>query len=569
MQEEIRKFFKGDVENSNETLEKYSHDASIFEVKPELVVFPKNRDDVKALVKWVGDNKQKYPNLSLTARSAGTCMSGGAINESIIIDFTRYMNKIYEVNNVAQYSIKTKNPINPQEIEISGTAVVEPGCYYRDFEKKTLEKNLLLPCYTASKSLNAMGGMVGNNSGGEKTLVYGKTEDYIKSLQVVLTDGQEYEVKPLTKDELLVKISQNNFEGNLYKEIYNLVIENKEDLEKAKPKVSKNSAGYYLWNVWDEEKQVFDLTKLIVGSQGTLGIVTKITLHLIEPKPFSKLVVVFLRDIKILPNLVSKILEHNPETLESYDDKTFLLVLKYIWSFVKLLGLKNFFRLMFSFGPEIKMTFCHGFPRLILLVEFTGNTKEEVDEKAKIAKRDLKNIKKIGVHITRNEFEAKKYWTIRHEAFNLIRYHLKKMKSEPFVDDVITKPEKLPEFYPELYKILGSYGKHMTFAVGGHSGDGNMHIYTLLNPKDPSLKNIILEASQKVYDLVIKLGGSITAEHNDGIIRSPYLRQMFGEKTYDLFEKTKKIFDPNNIFNPGKKVNATIKYIESHIKKQK
>lgn len=204
MKEEILKFFKGDVEDSDEILLKYSRDASLLEVRPEIVVFPKDSEDIKALVKWVGDNKDKYPKLALTSRSAGTCMSGGAIGESIIVDFTRYMNRIEKIDRVNPFEITPKFG-GAHGIIISGEAIVEPGCYYRDFEPKTLEQELLLPCYTASKSLNAIGGMVGNNSGGEKTLNYGKTEDYIKELCVVFADGREYIVKPLQKKNCMEK----------------------------------------------------------------------------------------------------------------------------------------------------------------------------------------------------------------------------------------------------------------------------------------------------------------------------------------------------------------------------
>src|SRR3989338_8379333 len=204
MNKEILKFFKGDIEDSEETLVKYSHDASLLEVRPKLVLFPKDSEDVKNLVQWVKENKDKYAdqkrnkdfvNLSITARCAGTDMSGGAIGESLILDFTRHMNKL---------------------IVFSGnTITVQPGMFYRDFEKITLEKGLILPCYTASKSLNAMGGMYGNNSAGERTLKYGQTENYIVYAKVVFADGKEYVVKPLTQNELVKKIAQNNFEENV------------------------------------------------------------------------------------------------------------------------------------------------------------------------------------------------------------------------------------------------------------------------------------------------------------------------------------------------------------------
>ncbi|MES2023743.1 MAG: FAD-binding oxidoreductase [Patescibacteria group bacterium] len=571
MKEEILKFFKGEVENDDETLSKYSHDASIFTVRPQVVCFPKDSEDVQNLVKWVDENTEKYKGLSITARCAGTDMSGGSINESIILDFTRHMNQLIAWGESA--------------------ITVQPGMFYRDFEKITLEKNLILPCYTASKNINAMGGMYGNNSAGERTLSYGKTEDYVMEAKVVFADGVERIVKPVPLED----ISKQEY---IYRKVYDLIKENEEEIKNAKPNVHKNSAGYYLWNVIKSrpvenssgltlpglsggthtvqnspQGDFFDLNRLLVGSQGTLGIATEITFKLVKPKPYTNLVVVFLRDMSILPDLVNKILKFNPQTIETYDDKTFLLVLKYIYSFIKLLGFKNFFKLIFSFGPETMMTLRHGFPRLIMLVEFTGDTENETNKKTQDALVELKKIKKIGVHLAKNEFEAKKYWTIRREAFNLIRYHLKKQKSEPFVDDVIVRPEKLPEFFPAVYKILNEYKDKMTFAVGGHAGDGNMHIYTLLDPKEPALKDIVMDVSEKVYDLVARLGGSITAEHNDGIIRTPFLEKMYSPKILELFKEVKEIFDPKYIFNPGKKVpmpGAQIggkEYIAAHITK--
>ncbi len=568
MKDEIKKIFKGDVEDGEETLLKYSHDASIFDIRPKVVVFPKDSQDVQNLVKWVNENKEKYEGLSITARSAGTDMSGGAVGESIIMDFTRYMNKLIDFN-VGAMSI-----------------TVQPGMFYRDFEKITLDKSLILPCFTASKTINAMGGMFGNNSAGERTLKYGKTEDYILETKIVFEDGVERIVKP-------VFVSEISKQEKMYRDVYALFKNNEEEIKEAKPNVTKNSSGYYIWNVvyqiaknspsgrfhpLDGGKQenslqsefIFDLNKLLVGSQGTLGIATEITFKLVLEPKYTRLVVIFLRDMNIVPNLVNHILKFKPQSLESYDDKTFLLVLKYIKDFAKLLGLKNLFKLGFSFWPEALMTLRHGFPKLVLLIEFTGSTQEEADKQAKIALKDLETIQGIGIRLTKDEFEMKKYWTIRHEAFNLIRYHLKKVKSKPFIDDVIVRPEKLPEFIPALYKILGEYKNRMTFAIGGHSGDGNMHIYTLVNPKDPNLKEMIIDVADRVYDLVIKLGGSITAEHNDGLIRTPYLNKMYSSHMIQIFSEIKQIFDKNNIFNPGKKVassdgQGTKKYLTSHI----
>ena len=181
MKEEIQRFFRGEVLDDESTLKTYSHDASLFEVKPKLVVYPKDSEDLKNLVQYVDKKKETNPEVSLTVRAAG-CMSGGSLSESIIADVTHHMNKIGDVN---EY----------------GT-VVEPGMFYRDFEVKTLEKNLILPCYTASKNLCAIGGMIGNNAAGEKTLRYGKMEKYVLESKVIFADGNEYIVKPLTKAEM-------------------------------------------------------------------------------------------------------------------------------------------------------------------------------------------------------------------------------------------------------------------------------------------------------------------------------------------------------------------------------
>jgi FAD/FMN-containing dehydrogenase len=581
IKKELQKFFKGDVDDSEETLIKYSHDASLLEVRPQIVLFPKDTEDVKNLVKWVEENKQnkdKYGELSITCRCAGTDMSGGAIGESIILDFSRYMNKLVggplpldDLKSKKNRKIDHKEnyPLVPSYI------TVEPGMYYRDFEKITLEKGLILPCYTASKSLNAMGGMYGNNSAGERTLKYGKMEDYILSAKVVFADGNEYEIKPLNQDELNAKMAQGDFEGNIYKNIFELINKNEEEIKLAKPNVSKNSAGYYIWNVMKEN--FFDLNKLLVGSQGTLGIMTEVTLKLIPENKHSKLVAIFMRDLEPLGRLVDDILTLNPETLETYDDKTMKLAVKFFPDFLKNKGPVGMIKFMFSFLPEFFMMigslFGGGFPKLIILAEFAGEDEKKVQDKCIKLTERIKDFK-LKVHITKSETEANKYWDIRRESFALLRKHVKGMRTAPFIDDIIVRPEFLPKFLPELNNILNKY--NLMFTLAGHAGDGNFHIIPLMNFKRSDTAKIIIELGEKVYDLVVKYHGSITAEHNDGLIRTPYLRVMYGDKIVEIFKKIKEIFDMKNIFNVGKKIPATSlgglpaqagtkEYIASHI----
>jgi len=179
---ELTELIDGEVDDSTKAKDFYSHDASMFELRPEVVVSPKNSDDIKKIIKYVSSNKTAENNLSITARSGGTDMTGGAINQSIIIDMTKHFNTIGEVD--------------------SQQAQVQPGVYYRDFEKATLTRDALMPSFPASRELCTVGGMVANNSGGEKSLEFGKTEKFVNELKVILSDGKEYIVKPLKQAEL-------------------------------------------------------------------------------------------------------------------------------------------------------------------------------------------------------------------------------------------------------------------------------------------------------------------------------------------------------------------------------
>lgn len=543
---ELKNIIKGDVEASDEIRAKYSHDASLFEVVPEVVVFPKDMEDVKNIVQWVALHKKDIPNLSITARSAGTCMSGGAINESIIMDFTRYMNRVIEVTDTY--------------------AIVEPGCFYRDFEKETLKKDRIMPAYTASREICAVGGMVANNSAGEKTIKYGKVEDYVEKLKIIYRDGQIYEVSKITQTELEKKCVLENLEGELYRELKKLIEENYSLIKNAKPDVSKNSAGYFLWNVYDKDSGVFDLCKLIVGSQGTLGIITEITFRIVPTDKYSNLLAIFLPNIKNLGKLVDDVLPFQPESVESYDDYSMKLALKFFFDFFKQMGFWGAIKLGFSFLPEGWMMITGGVPKLILLVESSGPDEKQVKDELHRIKEAVKHYG-YKMRVAKNSREAEKYWKIRRESFNMLRKHVQGKRTAPFIDDIIVKPEYLPEFLPKIESILKEY--KLIYTIAGHAGNGNFHIIPLMDLESPFGADQILEISQKVYDLVLSYKGSITAEHNDGIVRTPYLEQMYGKEVYELFVKTKNIFDPENIFNPGKKVGGSKQYLHDHVIRKK
>lgn len=545
MKEQIRQFFRGDLDDSRETLEKYSRDASLFEIRPELVVYPKDSADIQELVKWVGKHKVQFPHLSLTVRAAGTDMSGGAVNDSIIIDVTRYMNHIISIDE--KY------------------AVAEPGVYYRDMEKETLARGVIMPSFTASKDLCAVGGMVGNNAGGEKSIKYGKTENYIASLNIILSDGYEYTIRPLSERELSAKMTEKSLIGELYRKLFSLISENKEIIALARPQVSKNSAGYYLWNIFDDKTKTFDVCRLIVGSQGTLGIVTEITFRLVPVQKHQNLIAIFLPHIQKLGEVVDQILPLEPESFESYDDYSMKLAVRFAPSLVRQMGFVQSLKLLWQFIPDLWLVLRGGMPKLVLLVEMAGDSEEEVARKLSLV---AQTIEPYGYkyRIAKNTLEAEKYWRIRHESFNLLRSHVKGKQTAPFIDDIIVPPEHLPTFLPELQALLSEY--KLVYTIAGHAGNGNFHIIPLMDMTEPLSEGVILNLSKRVYTLVIRYGGSITAEHNDGIIRTPYLVQMYGGDIIKLFQVVKDMFDPLNIFNPGKKVGGTIEDIRQHLSRR-
>ncbi len=537
--------FEGEAAIDEETLKKYSHDASLFELLPQMVVFPKNTEDLKRLVVSAYFARHQIPTLSLTARAAGTDMGGGAINDSVIIDFTHYFNQIEEIT--------------------EQKARAQPGVLYRDFEKATLAKGALLPTFPASRDMATVGGMVANNAGGEKSLEYGKTEDYIEKLQVVLGDGQAYELKALNRQELNAKKAQKGFEGEIYQQMFDLLEANYDKIKAAKPKVSKNSTGYNLWDVWDRQSGVFDLTKLFVGSQGTLGLVSDITFRLVRDKPHSGVLVCFMKNLDNLGELINTVLASNPASFEAFDNYTLMLAIKSFPYFHQTLGWGGLAKLGFQLLPDALILF-KGIPKMVLLIEYTGDTPEEVRQKVHDMKQALKSYKLEAMEEDETEAKAFKFRIIRRESFNLLRKKVKNKHTAPFIDDFVVPPPHLVEFLPRLRAIIKKYDLMATLA--GHMGDGNFHVIPLMKIEDPRERAKLEPAMKEVNELVLSYDGSLSGEHNDGMIRGPWLEAMYGKEIVDLFRQTKKIFDPQNIFNPHKKTDATWDFSMSHIRER-
>jgi FAD/FMN-containing dehydrogenase len=534
---ELRKEVRGEVRDDADTLRTYSRDASLFEVRPRVVVSPADTADLSALVAFASKHAG---DVSLTPRSGGTDMTGGPLSSSIVVDMTAHLNHLKKVGD--------------------GWAMVEPGMYYRYFEVETLKRKLLLPTYPASRGICTVGGMVGNNAGGEKSLTYGQTGNFVSALRVVLSDAKEYLVQPLDREALSQKESLKGLEGKIYRDIRALCERSADVLRKAKPTVTKNSAGYDLWRVWDGT--TFDLTKLLVGSQGTLGIITEIRFRLIPVKEHARQLVISLFDIRALTAVVSAVLRHHPESFEVYDDVTYRLARRCNGILAKQLGIHGRASAWWLFRRELLTYLSRRVPRLTFLVEFTGDDTHALDSAVAAAHAELRTLP-VSLRDVQKEGDMRKERLIRRESYNLLRQQVPGKRAAPFIDDITVAADRLATFLPQLETILTPY--HLSYTLAGHAGDGNFHIIPLMDLGDERQRQALPEITDRVYDLVFRFNGSMTGEHNDGLLRSPYLKEMYGKDVYALFEEVKKIFDPKGIFNPGKKVGASAAYAWKHV----
>lgn len=487
-------------------------------------------------------------------------MSGGSLSHDYIISFTEHLNQIHHLD-VQDKSI-----------------ILEPGVYYRNMEKATLASGLILPSFPASRELCAIGGMIGNNSAGEKTFKYGKTDKYIEEIEMICADGNKYNFKNLTGADLdNVLENDNTFYGDIHRKVLKLVTDNQSEINNNKPKVTKNSSGYYLWDIYKPSTAAaphsMNLAKAICGAQGTLGVMTKFKIKLIEAESKSKMAVVFLRDIKDMPRVVGDIAPLSPESFEIFDDHTFRIAMKFLPQIIKNLG-GNIISLARLFWPEVKMLLSGNVPKIVMLIEFvekdvvTLNSKiKSIQEVFEKYESDESIASRVKSHIVATDKEAKKYWIFRRESFNLLRSKLKDVRTVPFIEDVVVQSSDLPTFLPKFEKILDE--EKLVYTIAGHVGDGNIHVIPLMKLSSQHSIDQIKRISDKVYTLVHEYDGSLSGEHNDGLVRAPFLNYMYSDKMLALFTEFKNIFDPINVFNPNKKINVTWDYSEDRIDRRK
>lgn len=522
----------------------FSRDASIYELLPGAVVQPKNERDIEKIVSFAVKHKHAYPTLAITPRSAGTDMSGASIGSSIVLDMTKHFSTIKALDGRILHT--------------------QPGVHMRDIDPYLAAHNVMLGCVPASRALCTIGGMVGNNSGGEQSLRYGNTERWVRELTVVLADGKRYVVKPLTKKLLDQKMKEATFEGKLYKQVYELIEANYDLIKNARPKVNKNSMGYNLWDVWDRGTGIFDLTHLFTGSQGTLGIITDIKIEALPKPKHTGLLLAYLSSPKKLGEVIPAVMKHQPATFEGFDDITFSLGVKYFKTFQKQLGMKEWLRQQTWLLRSVRRFKGH-LPNIVLMIEFEGETKAEVYRKISKLHDDLQRFG-VKMDIEDDELASAPFWQIRRASLALLRNKVHDKYAAPFIDDMTVQPKYLPEFLPKVRKVIRKYKLPATLA--GHFGDGNFHIIPLMDIENPKEQAKLEPVMRELIPIVLQYGGTMAGEHNDGMVRGPWLPAVFGDEMYQLFKRVKETFDPLYIFNPHKKTDASWEYSMDHIRSE-
>lgn len=533
--------FRGSVSTQKELLDTYSTDESIFSVRPQVVLQPKNRRDVEIATTVIAKETKRFNSLSLTPRAAGTGLGGGSLTDSIVIDVCAHLHDIGEVT-------EKKDTI---------TFTCEPGAMWRDIEKKLKRHGAYLPPYPASKDICSIGGSIANNAAGPDSLRYGHCADWVESLDVVLHDGHTYTIKPLTYREYQALIKQNHEYARIAKHVFELIKKNEKEIKKNQPKTRKNTAGYPLWSVvpqgvtkFKKGEGTFDLTRLISGSQGTIGIIVSITMRALPIPQHTTLIALPLFELEEAAESIIKALAYNPINVEVFDALTFDLALSNPNFFKQRLSGLTYYKVMLAMYTMYHVRFRRRTPEFTILITLDEETTKEHDVHEIAQKISARNAK---ARVIKNPIEAEMLWQIRNASFTLSKFQDPGKRPAAFLEDMTVPPENLSKFFVQIKRLLKEF--NVTAAVHGHGGNGHFHFYPLLDFTNKTTPALVEKMADKFFDTAIKFKGNICGEHNDGIIRTPHLHKMFTKKMLEIFKETEALFDPDDIFNPGKKVN--------------
>jgi FAD/FMN-containing dehydrogenase len=533
--------FRGIVTSDKRMLDRYSNDESIFTIRPQIVLQPKSQKDIEIAVRVLGKETLRFPSLSLTPRAAGTGLGGGSLTDSVVIDVCAFMHHIHDV--------VTKKGMS--------TITCEPGAMWRDVAKRLKGHGLYLPSYPASMDICSIGGSVANNAAGPDSLRYGHTAKWVESLDVTLYDGKTYTISPITYKEYKALIKKDNAYGRILKAVFELVEQNEKQIHEAKPKTSKNSSGYALWDLFTvpitsfkKGKGLMDLTQLFCGSQGTIGIITSVTLRTEPIRKDTELVAIPVFDLQDAGRAINKALEYDPINIELFDGLTFDLALKNPDFFRDRLGTLEYYKVLLSLYTTYHVRYGRRTPEFTLLITLDGGARKHN------GKHLVELLRKNGgkkARLVTNPVEREMLWQVRRASYSLSKLLDPSKRPAAFLEDMVVPAKNMPKFFMEIKRLLKKY--NVTAAVHGHGGNGHLHFYPLLDFTNKTTPALVMKMTEEFFATAIKFDGNLCGEHNDGIIRTPHLSKMFSQKTISLFKEVEHICDPYDIFNPGKKVN--------------
>ena len=485
----------------------YSTDASIYQMEPVGVVIPRNAEDVLAVMQVA-----KESGVPVLPRAGGTSLAGQTVNHAIVIDFSKYLNQVLEVNPDEQW------------------ARVQPGIVLDQLNKQLAGQGLMYAPDPTTSNRACVGGGIGNNTCGAHSVIYGKTLDHIQEVSTVLADGSPAHFRTLLPHELEGKLSGTGLEADIYRGIRRIARENADEIEARYPKINRRVSGYNLDEFLTDEK--FNVARMVVGSEGTLCVVTESKLNLVPRPTMTSLSVLHFKGIVEASEATKEVLKHDPSSVEVMDK----ILLD---------------RSRESLGHSRSMSFIEGDPGALLAVEFYGESEAELTSKMEALKEDMTR-RRLGyacVNLLDRGAQAA-VWSVRKAGLGLLMSLHGDAKPLPFVEDPAVDPEHLGEFVRRFDEVVRNHGTQAAYY--GHASVGCLHIRPLVSLKDSAGVATMVSISNEISDLVKEFGGSMSGEHGDGIVRGVWTEKMFGSQIYEVFREVKRTFDPQGIMNPGK-----------------
>jgi FAD/FMN-containing dehydrogenase/Fe-S oxidoreductase len=507
----LRKHLAGEVRFDLTSRKLYSTDASIYQIEPLGVVIPRSVEDVVATVQIAAEMR-----ISITARGGGTSLSGQSIGPGVVMDCSKYLSNILEIDPSAHIGR------------------IQPGVVLDTLNRAAGEHGLQFGPDVSTSSRANLGGMIGNNSAGSRSIVYGKTIDHVRRLDVVLSDGTRSSFGPVNAGEWQRCSAGSTLEGAIYSQVRQIITEKREEIARRFPRILRRVSGYNL----DEfcGKDGVGLHRLIVGSEGTLAVVTGAEVALVPVPRVRGLVVPQFDSLASAMNALAPCLEMQPSAVELMDHLLLELT-------AGNLALRD------------AMKPIQGRPKALFMVEFSGDELGEVVDRVEKLTRRLRGCNGVTACVPAIDPAIRDpLWNLRRAAMPLLYGMRGDRKPVTFVEDTAVSPERLPEFSSRFREVLRRHGTDGAFY--GHASVGCLHIRPLINLKDTGEVARMRRITEDVTDLVLEFGGSLSGEHGDGLARSEWNRKMFGEAIYDAFCRVKHAFDPHNLLNPGKVVHA-------------